>query len=278
MNAFRSVCNRTFWRGLNIQGLLLIGLVFMPVIVFGQQKANDTPIYQRDPANLPEAIAKVRSGDFLGIHVEMIAHFKAVEAIPALEKQFDLTQDRQTKAEIASALVRLGDKDDRYWHFLVNLALPVIVSDEPDPFAYDEHGKTNGTVSPGLVAWAQSHNMPLPKAASEAFTGVYDGLGHLADTGDPRGIPLLRRALKSPNFITVQLAAQGLAQAKDKDSIPLIIEACKRAPADAADSIVRALIFFDDSNAQNAVNTYMRPDAAKAYRDGRANGLSVTPF
>jgi hypothetical protein len=47
-------------------------------------------------------------------------------------------------------------------------------------------------------------------------------------SGDPRGIPLLREALKSPNSDIVLAGVRGLARAGDKDSIPLIVEACKR--------------------------------------------------
>ena len=46
--------------------------------------------------------------------------------------------------------------------------------------------------------------------------------------GDPRGIPLLREALKSPNSEIVTNGVAGLARAHDWDSIPLIVEACKR--------------------------------------------------
>jgi len=73
-----------------------------------------------DPGNVPEAIARVKSGDFFAVDVEMIAEFHAVEAIPALEEQFVRVQDTLdvhgplAKEHIASALVRLGDKDPAY--------------------------------------------------------------------------------------------------------------------------------------------------------------------
>jgi hypothetical protein len=38
-----------------------------------------------------------------------------VAAIPELEKQFAVSQDPDTKDAVASALVKLGDKDPAYW-------------------------------------------------------------------------------------------------------------------------------------------------------------------
>jgi HEAT repeat protein len=67
-------------------------------------------------------------------------------------------------------------------------------------------------------------------------------------------------------------AAMGLAEIQDKDSIPLIIEACDRAPAEAASSIAEALVYFDDPEAQGAVGRYIRKDVAKALREERAQG------
>ena len=75
-------------------------------------------------ANVPDAIAKVKSGEFGRGHVDLITRAGAVEAIPSLKEQFVRVQDPLLKPKIAAALVRLGDKDDTYWDFLVKLATP----------------------------------------------------------------------------------------------------------------------------------------------------------
>jgi hypothetical protein len=67
-------------------------------------------------------------------------------------------------------------------------------------------------------------------------------------------------------------AAMGLAEIRDQDSIPLIIEACKRAPPDAASVIAESLVYFDDPRAQSAVDTYMPKDLAKTFREAKAQG------
>jgi hypothetical protein len=67
-------------------------------------------------------------------------------------------------------------------------------------------------------------------------------------------------------------AAMGLAENHDDASVPTIIEACRRAPADAAAFIARVLVYFDDSRAQSAVDLYLPKDQAKIYREERAIG------
>jgi len=94
---------------------------------------------------------------------------------------------------------------------------------------------------------------------------------------DPRAIPLLRQALLSPNYQIEIAAALGLAEIGDKDSIPFIIEACKRAPAEPAAAIAQALVYFDDNVAQSAVDQYIPKDVAKIYRDATAHGKK-TPW
>ena len=49
--------------------------------------------YAADRANVPDAIAKVKSGEFAAVHVDMIANAGAVEAIPILKQQFVSVED-----------------------------------------------------------------------------------------------------------------------------------------------------------------------------------------
>jgi HEAT repeat protein len=93
-------------------------------------------------------------------------------------------------------------------------------------------------------------------------------------TRDPRGIRLLRRALSSPNSETQNEAANGLARAQDKDSVPLIIDVCKNAPPDVAAVIASdALVYFDDPRAQSAADQYLSKEAAKFAREEKAGGI-----
>ena len=257
-----------------ILGLLVISAL-LGSIADGQeeQSQRERLAYTADRANVPDAIAKVKSGEFAAVHVDMIATAGAVEAIPILKQQFlRVEDDPLLKAKIAAALVRLGDKDDAYWDFLVKFATPALQSDAPDFMSYDSRGKAVPGPSPEFVAWADAHNLPHAGLLEESVYMLPAGVGFLGWSRDARAIPLLRRALLSPNHMIQIFAAKGLAEIGDKDSIPLIIEACKNAPTDAAAVIAESLVYFDDNSAQSAVDQYIPKDQAKIYRDAKAHG------
>jgi hypothetical protein len=138
------------------------------------------------------------------------------------------------------------------------MAIPAVSDDAPDYFIYDSQGKVTGGPSPELVAWAKSHNMSIEQASSDAVYGRgFEGIQFIAATGDQRGIPLLRQALLAHNKVIEYVAAEGLAEAQERASIPLIIAACNKAPKEAASAISRALVFFNDPTAQAAASQYM---------------------
>jgi hypothetical protein len=68
------------------------------------------------------------------------------------------------------------------------------------------------------------------------------------------------------------LAAEGLAEPQDVSSVPLIVQACGKASAEQAQIIARSLVYFDDPEAQRAVDKYVSKDAAKIHREARAQG------
>lgn len=225
---------------------------------------------------LATSIARAKSGNVNTSDVEIIAEARAVQAIPSLEEQFERTTDVDTKTKIANGLVRLGDKHNIYWNYLLEQATLAVDSDVLDPLFSDAVGKkTRDQLSSEIQAWAQAHNV---SANTAVVSAIYDFPGkvlELAQTGDPRGIPFLRRALQSRNYMIAGWAATGLVQIQDKDSIPLIIAACQRAPTGYASGIAKSLIWFDDPRAQTAVDTYMTKEHAKIWRDARAQGMGV---
>jgi PBS lyase HEAT-like repeat len=98
------------------------------------------------------------------------------------------------------------------------------------------------------------------------------GAGFLGWSREARAIPLLRLALLSPNHMIEIFAAKGLAEIGDKDSIPFIIDASKKAPKEAASVIAESLVYFDDNSAQSAVDQYIPKDQAKICRDAETHG------
>jgi hypothetical protein len=261
---------------LNRKVNLLVLFVLLTALVYGQQSQTNTPASAADKADVADAIAKVKSGNFLLVHVDMIAKADAVEAIPALKEQFGRSNDPLIKGKIAGTLVRLGDKDNIYWDFLVKQATLAVESDAPDFMNLDPQAKTGAGPSPEFIAWAKAHNVPPNgpngTAAEDAMIWFPGKLMLLGLTGDRRAVPLLRQALLSPNHMIEIAAANGLAEIQDKESIPLIIEACKKAPPAAAAPIAESLVYFDDAEAQSAVDTYVSKESAKILREAKAGG------
>lgn len=235
------------------------------------QSAQPEPAMDR-AAQVADAIAKVRSGKFNGYHVEVIGEARAVEAIPDLEKQFTAVSDPLDKAKIAQVLLLLGDKKDEYWDYLAGLMKSILDSDAPSPEGHDAQGKLTRPPTPEFVEWAQKHGRPPAEATEDAVYRLPGIVGLIGMTGDPRALPLLRRALLSPNYHIDVFAALGLAEMEDTSSIPLIISRCKGVPAEAANLIAESLVYFDDPQAQGAVDTFIPKGHAKALREARAAG------
>jgi HEAT repeat protein len=184
------------------------------------------------------------------------------ETIAILKENFGKTQDERRKAEIASDLIGLGDKEDIYWDFLLRQMTSVLEGEASSAVKNDSQGKPIEEPS-SEDAWAKQN---------ANFNIVLTFVEIVAETRDPRGVRLLRRALSSPNFQGI--AAAGLVRARDTDSIPLIIDLCKNASPEVARSIAsQVLVYFDDPRAQSAVDQYLSKEDAKFAREEKAGGI-----
>jgi len=239
---------------LHLVTFLLLLAVLMPAAPQQDPRAVDGQTARKD--RITEAMEALRSGDYFPADVHLLADVGAVQAVPELEKQFQMTDDALLKPSVASALVRLGDKRPVYWDYLVEKATEAIDSDAPYPAKCDADGKLVPGVSPEFANWAKAHTMSVDSAVNDAALLLPSAVLLLGDTLDPRAIPLLRRGLDSPNFMIQADAAMALADLHDKASIAMIIQACRRAPADTAFAIADALLHFDDPEAQRAANEF----------------------
>lgn len=197
------------------------------------------------------------------LYVEKAATTHPKEAAAILKENFANTQDERYKAQIASALIELGDKEDIYWDFLLRQAVSALESDTSSAGKYDSHGKLI-ELSPE-ESWAKQDAM---------FNTVLLFIETVAKSRDPRGIRLLQRALSSTNSDFQIFAAAGLARMQNQDSIPLLVEACKNASPTVATALASgALVYFDDPQAQSAVDQYLSKDAAQFAREEKARGV-----
>jgi HEAT repeat protein len=247
---------------------LLFCSALLAGVAFSQPEKNppQTLHFPLDKARVASALAKVSQGKFDLMDVEIIAEAGERAAVPQLKEQFIKSEDRNKKIKIAAALDRLGVKDDLYWDFMVQQVGPVV--DSPDPRAYDAQGKwVRDQLSPEFLKWTKDHNLP-PDAVYQLPAIIM----LFGETGDSRGIPLLRRGLLSRNYFIQAFAARGLAIAQDKDSIPLIIQACEHSPEEGVPIIASYLLYFDDSRAVAAYDKYEPQEFAKLFRDAKAMG------
>ena len=247
----------------------LVAALFFSAITVTTTAAQPNPT----PEAVTAAVTRVNSGHFLPDDVETIATANDVQAIPALQQQFSKTADITLKGKLASALIRLGIKDDQYWDLLVTQATAAVQSDAPSFLKFDDKGQeARGQFPQEFTTWATAHHLSLDQAMQDQLVAYPAAVMNLGIIGDSRAIPLLRRALLSANFMVQTAGAQGLAKLQDKNSIALIIEACKRAPSASADIIAVPLIYFDDPEAQSAVNQYVPKAMADGYRQAAATG------
>jgi hypothetical protein len=229
---------------------------------------------QNPNSELDIALTRAKSGNADARDVVVIANAGLIQAIPDLEKQFSHATDIDTKVSLASGLVRLRDQDDTYWNYLLEQATLAVDSNIPDSNFSQSEAKMM-IVTPELQAWADSHKVSFETAFQYARVDIPGKILRLGTTGDSRGIPLLRRALQARNYLMASWAAKGLAVLQDKESIPLIIAAVQKAPTGYNSLIAESLVYFDDAQAQSAVDTYLEKDRAKMNREEKSRGRGV---
>lgn len=236
----------------------------------GAQDAAKPPTDQVRPAvqdDLKNAINEVRGGDYAYVD-QIVEDAGEKDSDHILQSLFAENPDAETKCIIASALIKVGNRDDRYWSYLVSRARDSLDIDIPNPVSFGEDGKEiKGKISPEFDKWAKSQENTDEPWAKDPFFGPMLPLGLLGGTGDPRAIPLLRRGLLARSYLIEAVAAEGLAELHDKDSIQLILDACKRAPADAAFGIAMMLLQFNDPEAQAAAEPFFPKDLVQKLHD-----------
>lgn len=264
----------TNWRHWSsLAGVLgLVSVVFAIAARSQQQAPMET---------VEEIIKRVKKGQFYPADAYRLAQANATDAIPALKERFVPTKDSLLKAALASALVRLGTKEDIYWEFLKDRVTAAVENDPPSIFLTDSKGKLvrgQGKFSPQFTAWAKSKNLDPNIAAQAQIYEFPNYVTLMGLTGDTRGRELLRRAMSSHNYLVQTAAAKGLAKLKDNNSVPIIVQACEHSPTEIAPMIARALVFFDDPRAQSAADKFISNKALLQQLRKRATQKGADPF
>ena len=226
-------------------GCLLMLTSLSPLGLGQSADERPTPDQEKADDKLLRLILKVRKSHFDPLLGQ--------SAIPALRQAFASAADEFTKLNLANVLMQYGQKDDAYWSVLYKQAQEIVDSSVPYPLVFDENGKSiRGALSPEFLQWVKDQNVSKYEAVQKQL-GVFPvEFSMMAEVGDPRGLPLLRKGLTSPNFTLRMMAARGLAILGDKDSISSIIQAARTAPSEAQPLIALPLLAFDDSSAREA--------------------------
>jgi hypothetical protein len=145
----------------------------------------------------------------------------------ALRAAFETQEEKRSRQDLAIALIRLGDKDDKYYRYLEAFAKEAVDSDAPDMFVYGADGVVLKPVqwSPEFYAWSAQHGMTIEAAVKQSFQTFPSDIGLFAEAAkDPRGTELLRRGLESHNPLVVSTCALILVGINDTASIPLVLQ------------------------------------------------------
>lgn len=180
--------------------------------------------------------------------------------VPALHDAFDRQTRPLSREFIAAALVRLGETDPRYFDYVAGTARDAVNSQLP--FGNRTQASVGNDSADGdlrghkeIRAWTQTHDLPSEDAAWKAAFEIPGAVEALALTADRRSVPILLKALQSPNFLVVREGAFGLARMHETASIGPIIIACERLDPEDRPWAAKSLLYFRSKRAQKAAKS-----------------------
>ncbi len=217
---------------------------------------------------LAEEIAEVKRGNWPS--VSEILRAGPDRATPILKELFVSVPDSRTQAEIALTLIKMGCYENKYWMLLLTRAKQALASDAPFPMFEENGGAKPFVVSPKFMAWADAHALSFNDAFQVVTYDLPGRLLQLAMTGDPRAVPVLRQGLGSGNYLTQIASAEGLAGLRDKESIPLIVDACRKSPNNAPVIARFGLLAFGDAEAQRSAEPFLTLEELRALHNGES--------
>jgi len=234
-NYTRVIIRSLFWGAALQNGPLVFGQSPHPNT--GQPPGPPDTVSVPERSDLAQAAALLRQGK--------------KEAIPVLRDLFQRSSDKLERQRLASLLLRFGERDERYVSFLMLHARAAIEKPIPFPTKFDAEGRSvRGEYSAEFLRWCEQNRVDPENAAADALYSLPGDVAFLAEASDPRAYDLLLSGLRSPNHAVTARSAMGLAFLQDRRAIPEIDKAVARAPREAAEMIVRALVYFDDDTAQ----------------------------
>ena len=224
-----------------------------------------TPAGMSQESKLEALLAQLSGSQFNpGILFQIEAQPPDPRTIPALEAAFDKRQAKQEKQWTALTLLRLGDKDNRYFDYLAGFVKQAVEDRAPQVLKYDSGGKEiKGQLSAEIQNWcALNHQDPKHMAALQLNEYPMDVMT-LAMADDRRALDLFLQGLDSPYPLVVGYATEGLGRLGASSAIRLISQACERLPLDARAAVAMQLPWFTGNSAADQLLQRLVPDPAR---------------
>ena len=174
------------------------------------------------------------------------------EALAELREAFRISESKVEKQRLATILVAL-EQGDEYFRYLAAEARRALERDMPFPLELDAEGQVvPQQLSAEFQEWAQAEGVDAAASARQALYELPGDLLFLGLSRDPRGEEILLEGLGSRNYMVAYRAAEALARIGAVDAVPAILEAAQAAPGQFPTLLARALLLFDDPEAQEA--------------------------
>lgn len=175
------------------------------------------------------------------------------EPLSALENAFDRATAKIEKQELAARISALGSNDRRFLDYLIGFAKPVSESDMPYPFS-DRQGKFqlgSQRRDERFLEWCATTGTRPDVAVVKAVTEDPQDIRFLARARNNDAAPVLLRALRSPNFLVMVAAAEGLGALGKPEYFDPLVAAAKAAPRELGSLFARSILEFKTEQAQS---------------------------
>jgi HEAT repeat protein len=225
-------------------------------------------VHGQDQQELDRLLAKLNDSKIEDSTIFALLKHRDQRVIAALQNAFKNHEDKQTRQYIASSLIHLGDKSEKYSRYLEGFAKDAIESDAPDMFVYGRDGMpVQGQWSAEFYAWSAKHGLDIESAGKQAFVMYPRDILLFSEAEGPRSVELLRKGLQSLNPMVVFASAQALTGMNDVGSLPLILQRINTSKAVLAEPLTdRVATFSGDIVERKIAEAITEPKLKERYR------------
>jgi hypothetical protein len=235
----------------------------------------------QDQAELDKLLAELNVRVDSGT-LHKLQQYGGPRVMVALRAAFETQEEKRSRQDLAIALIRLGEKDDKYYHYLEAFAKEAVDSDAPDVFVYGADGVPLKPVqwSPEIYAWSAQHGITIDAAVGQAYRIFPSDLMLFGEAArdDPRGTALMRRGLQSHNPFVVYVCASFLAAVNDTTSIPAVLQLINtEMHYPTAELLVASIALFNGDEVERRILGSLANPKLKEYYLHRLEGKHKQP-